>query len=298
MAVSLAELVRDRVRVLDGAWGTELHKRGLAPGACPDLWNVDRPEAVEAVARSYVEAGSEIILTNTFGSNRFVLAGWGAEDRVAELAEAGTAISRAAAEGTDVKVFASIGPTGKIVMMEEVAEEKLAAAFAEAAEAVSWAGADAVVLESFGELAELKIALRAVRHACDLPAVASMTFDAGPDKTSTMMGNKPSQLVAAAEAGGASAVGANCGVGPEQSVRVAAMLRAAGELPIWIKPNAGLPQADKRGRTTFPMGPDAYAAHVGELIAAGANFIGGCCGTTPQHVRAIRAAVAEVADPS
>ena len=227
MDLDLKEFVADGVRVLDGAWGTELQQRGLPAGSCPELWNTANPEAVEAVARSYVEAGSDIILTNTFGANRFVLAQHEAESRVAELAEAGAAISRSAAgAGADVKVFASIGPTGKIVMMGEVAEEDVAAAFSEAAEAVAWGGADAVVLESFAELAEARIALQAVRKACDLPVVISMTFDSGPDKAHTMMGTKPADLAAMAEADG-----------------------------------------------------------------AGANLIGGCCGTTPDHIRAIRRAV-------
>jgi len=278
------------VRVLDGAWGTELQKRGLEGGACPELWNADNPDPVAAVAASYVRAGSDIILTNTFGANRFVLALHGAGARAGELARAGADISRGAA-GADAKVFASIGPTGKIIMMGEVPAEDLASAFAETALAVEQGGADAIVLESFSELAEAKIALQAVRDACDLPVVLSMTFDSGPDKTATMMGTSPGDLAAMAEAGGAAAVGANCGLGPDNYVRVAELLRQATELPIWIKANAGLPIADADGNTTFPMGPDQFAAFVPAIIEAGANFIGGCCGTTPDHIRAIRKVV-------
>ena len=282
-----------RVRVTDGAWGTELQKLGLPAGTCPELWNVENAQAVQAVADSYVQAGSEVILTNTFGGNRFALSGHGAGERVAELVEAGTAISRKAA-GADVKVFASIGPSGKLVMLGEVAAEQFAAAFAEAAGAIARGGADAIVVESFIELAELRLALRAVKDACDLPVVVSMAFTSGPDKTATMMGNSPQDLVEAAEAGGADAVGANCGCGPANYVTVAEILRSATALPIWIKPNAGMPVISK-GKTTFPMGPGEFAAYVRQLIEAGANFIGGCCGTTPEHVRAIRKAVDEAA---
>jgi len=278
------------VRVTDGAWGTEMQKRGLPAGLPPEVWNVERPDAVAAVARGYVEAGSDVIITNTFGANRFVLESHGIRGRVGELAEKGAAISRAAA-GNDRKVFASIGPTGRIVMMGEVNEEEFAAAFAEAAAACERGGADAIVLESFSELAEISIAIKAVRQATSLDVVASMTFASGPDASATMMGNTPGDLAAAAGTCRADAVGANCGIGPENYVKVAALLRAATDLPVWIKPNAGMPFIGPGGATTFPMGPEDFASYVPSLLDAGANFIGGCCGTTPAHIRAVRAAV-------
>ena len=288
MAFDLAEFA-SRIRVTDGAWGTQLQEHGLPAGACPELWNVENAEAVRSVAAAYVQAGSDVILSNTFGANRFILAAHDAGDRAGELAEVGAAISRAVA-GDDVKVFASIGPSGKIVMMGEVSADELSAAFAEAAVAVERAGADAIVLETFNELEEIALALRAVRAACDLPVVCSMTYASGPDKTATMMGNTPGDLAAMAMDNGAAAVGANCGVGPDNYVRVAELYRQAADLPIWIKANAGLPVVVD-GQTKFPMGPDEFAAAVGPLVAAGANFIGGCCGTGPAHIRAVRAAV-------
>jgi len=277
------------LRVSDGAWGTQLQARGLPAGSAPDLWNVDYPGSVEEVAQGYVEAGSDAIITNTFGANRFVLDAHGAGGRVAELVEAGVGISRQAA-GDDVKVFASIGPTGKIVMMGDVPPEQISAAFAEAAEPMEWAGADAILLESFAELEELVLALKAVRGVTSLPIVASMTFSSGPDGTATMMGNHPADLAKAAKLHGAAAVGANCGAGPERFVRVAHLLREATDLPLWIKPNAGLPVVVK-GETIFPMGAEEFASYVPKLAEAGARFIGGCCGTTPEHIRAVRGAV-------
>ena len=277
------------VRVIDGAWGTELQKRGLQAGALPELWNVENVQAVEAVAAGYVGAGSDVILTNTFGANSFVLSAHGLADRAPELAEAGAAISKRAA-GAEAKVFASIGPTGKIVMMGDVPAEEITVAFAETAAAVAAGGAEAIVLETFNELAEAELALRAVKSACELPVVVSMTFASGPDETATMMGDSPANLAAMAEANGAEAVGANCGAGPANYVKVAALLGAATDLPIWVKPNAGLPVLVD-GRTIFPMGPTEFVAYVGDLVAAGANFIGGCCGTTPDHIRAVRRAV-------
>ena len=162
MALNL-DAYRGHLTVTDGAWGTELQKRGLPAGAPPELWNVENPSAVEDVARQYVQAGSRIILTNTFGSNAFVLARHGWAARAAELAEKGAAISRQAA-GTNAKVFASIGPTGKIVMMGEVSQEEIYAAFANVAKAVARGGADAVVVETMTELAEVSLAIRAVRE--------------------------------------------------------------------------------------------------------------------------------------
>ena len=188
------------VRLTDGATGTQLAVLGLTPGTPSEVWNAVNPSAVEQVARSYIQVGSEVILTNTLCANRFMLALHGIESRTAELAEAGTLIARRAADaaqsdgGREVKVFASIGPTGKIVMTEEVSPDELAAAFAQTAEAVAFGGVDAIVLETFNELAELEIALAAVRKATGLPVVACMTFSSGPDKTRTMMGNAPGDL--------------------------------------------------------------------------------------------------------
>ena len=276
-----------KVRLADGAWGTELQKLGLPPGVPPEKWNADAPHHVLAVARSYVQAGSDLILTNTFGANRFALDSHGLKDRSAELAEAGTRISRQAA-GKEVPVFASLGPTGKIVMMEEVPREEIAAAYAESAEALAWGGADAIVLETFNELDEIALALEGAKEgAAGIPVIVSMTFVVRPTGVFTMMGNKPQDLARLAKRLGAAAVGTNCGAGPEDFVQVVRLLRAASDLPIWVKPNAGLPKVVK-GKTVFPMGPQEFAAFAPQLIAAGASIVGGCCGTTPEHIRAVR----------
>jgi 5-methyltetrahydrofolate--homocysteine methyltransferase len=165
------------------------------------------------------------------------------------------------------------------------------------AQGLAAGGAEAIVLETFNELADAEIALRAVRGTCGLPVVVSMAFAYGPEKAATMMGDTPADLVRVAEANGADAVGANCGLGPERYVRVTELLRAATDLPIWIKPNAGLPEV-RDGKTVFPMGPEEFVSHVPRLIDAGANFIGGCCGTTPDFIRAIRAWVDDRGKPA
>ncbi len=288
MAFDLREFAT-RIRVLDGAYGTQFQKHGLEAGACPELWNIDNPEPVLTVTDAYVQAGSDAIITNTFGANRFVLAQHDAQGRVAELAEAGARLARRVA-GNDVRVFGSVGPSGKIVMMGDVAEDDLRATFADAAQALQRGGVDAIILETFNELAEVRIALQAVKAMTDLPVICSMTYTAGGEIPATMMGNRPAELAALAEELGADGVGANCGLGPDGYVEVAQEYRQATALPIWIKANAGLPEI-VHGETTFPMGPEAFQGYVKPLIDAGANFIGGCCGTGPEYIRLIRQAV-------
>jgi methionine synthase I (cobalamin-dependent) len=277
-------------RLADGGWGTLLEQRGLPSGMAPDLWNLENPTAIVDVARSYVHAGSEIILTNTFRTNRYALERQRTDHTVEELARAGVGLSREAAEGK-AKVFASIGPTGKIVMMQEIGREEFATAYEEVARALGAAGPDAIVLETFNELEELVLALNAVKANCVLPVVACMSFAVGPDGTATIMGNSPEDLASAAREHGADAVGANCGIGPETYVTVARRLHASTDLPIWIKPNAGAPEVGPDGQTTFPIGPQEFAACVPRFLEAGASFVGGCCGTTPEHIRRMRAAL-------
>ena len=281
-----------RPRVTDGVYGTELQKSGLIAGDCPEILNIENPEAVEAVTRSYVEAGSDVVMTNSLGANRFILDRYGAAERALELARTAASISRRAVQGTETKVFGSFGPTGKMVMTGQTAREDIFNAFVETTEGLASGGVDAIVLETFNELAEAEIALRAVKKVCDLPVVVSMAFAFGPDKSCTMMGENPADLAAMASENGADAIGANCGLGPDGYICVAEMLRTAWELPIWVKPNAGLPVVTN-GTTSFPMGAEEFGGFVPKLIKAGAGFIGGCCGTTPEHIRIIRRLVDE-----
>ena len=271
--------------VTDGAWGTQLQQRGLAVGACPDAWNLTQPEKVAEVARAYVEAGSQVVLTNTFGANRFVLARHGLAEKVAEINRAGVEISRRAADGR-AKVFASIGPSGVMLMMGKVSEAELQAAFAAQAEAIAEAGADAVVVETMSDPAEARLAVAAAR-AAGLPVVACMTFDSGPNKDRTMMGTTPEQAAQELTAAGADVIGANCGQGIAGFVEICRRLHAATDGPVWIKPNAGLPELVD-GRTVYRQTPEQFAAYVPQLVAAGAGFIGGCCGSTPEFIKAVR----------
>ena len=292
----MAKLTRDNFKQLplsptDGAWGTELMKLGEPSAELKELWNVSAPDRVLQVARSYVDAGARIILTNTFSANRVVLDRHGVTGRAAELSRAGAAISRRAAADRAL-VFGSIGPTGKLVSMKQLSVADAEAAFAEQAVALAEGGADAIVIETMADLEEAKAALRACLGACDLPVGVSFTFDAGKEKNRTMMGVSPAQAWAAARDGGASFVGANCGIGIDAYVKVARELAQCGaELPLWIKGNAGRPEMAADGSVHYRAGPEDFSRAVPELVAAGVRVIGGCCGSTPAHVAAIVAAI-------
>jgi 5-methyltetrahydrofolate--homocysteine methyltransferase len=271
--------------LIDGAWGTQLQARGLPPGEVGDVWNLVHPEQVEAVARAYVDAGSQIILTNTFRANRIALERYPERGRVVDINRAGVEISRRAAHGR-ARVFASIGPSGKLLMRRDISESALAAAFAEQAQALADAGADGLVVETMTDLVEAQIAVEAA-VTTGLPVVACMVFDSGKQKDRTMMGVTPRQAAVELARAGAHAVGANCGIGIEHCVPICAAMTAATDRPIWIKPNAGIPELVK-GEIVYRMTPEAFADYLPSLIAAGARFIGGCCGTTPQFIAALR----------
>jgi methionine synthase I (cobalamin-dependent) len=282
MNALIAELVRGAPILTDGGWGTELQARGLAPGECPDEWNLTRPEDVAAVAAAYAEAGSGIVLTNTFRANRIALAGHGLDQRVAAINRAGVELSRR----SGAKVFASVGPSGRMLAAGEVAEPDLRDAFAEQCEALAAAGADALVVETMSDVDEAAIAIGAAK-VTGLPVVGCMVYDSGRNKDRTMMGTTPEQAAARLVEAGADVIGANCGCGIEGYVPICARLRAATDRPVWIKANAGLPELVE-GRVTYRMTAEEFAGHARKLVELGAAFIGGCCGTSPEYIRALR----------
>lgn len=279
------ELVRRAPVITDGAWGTQLQAGGLQPGDVPDLWNLSHPKEVSSVARAYVEAGSQIILTNTFGANRFRLLDAEAADQVREINAAGVALSREAA-GRKALVFASMGPSGKLLMSGDVSEDELAEGFHEQAEALAAAKPDGLVIETMQDPVEAGIAIRAAK-ATGLPVVCSMVFDSGKDLDRTMMGTTPEQAVAAMVDAGADVVGANCGQGVAGFVTICRRFKAASQgRPVWIKANAGLPTM-KDGKAVYATTAQDFASYVPALLEAGASFIGGCCGTAPEFIRSI-----------
>jgi 5-methyltetrahydrofolate--homocysteine methyltransferase len=283
-------LAQKRVLAADGAWGTELAGRGLAPGEAPERWNSERPDDVRAVAESYAAAGSDVILTNTFGGTGVKLTRAGLASRAGEFNLAGAELSVKAAAGRAL-VFGSVGPCGEL--LEPYGEMDPAAAQASFAEQIRWlaeGGVDGIVIETMADLNEAKVALAAAKESCRLPVVVCMTFEKGPLGLATMMGVRPEHAAKALAEAGADLVGANCGAGIAQMVEVTRELRAATKLPLWIKPNAGKPELVE-GKTVYRETPAEFAARVGELVAAGAAVLGGCCGTTPEHIRLLAAEV-------
>lgn len=275
--------------ITDGGWGTELQRRGLPPGAHPDTWNLSHPAEVEEVARSWVEAGSEVILTNTFRANALALP----ETQLDALNRAGVSISRRAAARR--LVFASMGPTGRRLrsampnserlVSGNISHDQAAAAFTAQAQSLAAAGPDALLLETMSDIDEARLAVEAGRRT-GLPVIVSFTFQSGSNQDRTMTGASPEDVAIAMVTAGASAVGANCGVGVQQAVSLCQRFRAACDLPIWIKPNAGLPIVE--GSTLrYSTSAEAFAAHCAPLRDAGAAFIGGCCGSTPDFIRAL-----------
>ena len=271
--------------ILDGGWGTQLQGFGLKVGAHPDLWNLSAPEKVEQVARAYVEAGSRVILTNTFGATKFTLEKHGYGGRVAEVNRAGVEISKRATTGTPTKVFASMGPTGIMLMMGEVKPEELYDAFLEQAAAIAEAGADAIVVETMSDPAEAELAVQAAKTT-GLPTAVSFVFDSGRNQDRTMMGTTPEQVVQRMTDAGADIIGSNCGQGIDGFIPICRRMRAVTTLPIWMKANAGLPEVVD-GVTVYRQSPELFAEKARELVEAGANFIGGCCGTSPDFIRAL-----------
>jgi methionine synthase I (cobalamin-dependent) len=281
----IENLLKDGTVITDGSWGTQLQEKGLGINECPDSWNLTHSDKVEEVARSYVDAGSRIILTNTFRSNRIALEGFNLADKVKEINRAGVEISKHAA-GEKAYVFASVGPSGKMLMTGDVTEEQLYEAFKEQIESIKAAGADGIVIETMSDLSEAVIALKAAKET-GLPVIVSMAFDSGKNKEFTFMGHSPEDAAVRLTEAGADVIGANCGQGIEGFTNICKRLKASTHLPVWIKPNAGLPELHQN-KTFYKTTAKDFAEYIPELLEAGADFIGGCCGTNPGFIKEIK----------
>ena len=280
-----------QILVSDGAWGTFLYQKGLNAGECPDEWSLTHYDAVKDIAQSYIDAGADIVQSNSFGASRFKLQYFGLQDKAFEINEAAARASREVA-GNDQYVVASIGPTGKMLLMGDVTEDELYDAFREQAIALEKGGADAVCIETMSDADEAVLAIRAAKENTGLEVIATFTFEKTlQGEYRTMMGLSPSETTRAALDAGADIVGTNCGNGIERMVDIVKEIRT--QFPdafILVQANAGLPVLVD-GVNVFPETPEIMASYIPSLIEAGANIVGGCCGTTPAHIKAIKEAV-------
>lgn len=281
------ELKTGKILLSDGALGTLLQARGMQPGECPELWNITHRKVLTEIAEAYLDAGSEIITTNSFGGSRLKLSQYGIGDRVSELNRIAASICRDAA-GEQNHVAGSVGPTGRMLIMGDVTETELYDTFSEQTIALEKGGADIIIIETMSAVDEALLAVRAARENTGCTVIITMTFskDMKGDYF-TMMGVSPAEMVKSMNEAGAHIVGSNCGNGIEDMTGIVKAIRAADKnIPVIIQANAGTPQYID-GITIFRESPEMMASFVPELIKCGASIIGGCCGTTPEHIRAM-----------
>lgn len=286
-----SRLHRGTIIVADGAWGTSLLERGLPASRAPEWWTIERPDVIAHLAVEYVDAGAEIITTNTFGGSRFRLVPNGLGGRVADVNRTGVEIVRGAV-GDRAYVSASIGPSGLLLEPHgDASAEAIRSGFDEQVAALAAAGPDLYCVETMTDAHEAALAVAAVRAAApSAPVIATMTFDVTPRGSFTIMGVSVAKAARALEEAGATAVGANCGAGIDAMLEVARAFVATTILPVAIRANAGLP-VRRGGRLVYPDDATHYAAVAAQIAQLGVSVIGGCCGTTPEHVRAVARAV-------
>ncbi len=286
----LDRLAAGELLIADGATGTYLQQRGLEPGGCPEEFNASHPEVVSGMARDYFAAGSDMVLTNSFGGSRFMQKKYGYGERVREFNR--LAAEHAAGQKPDERHYAvaSVGPTGEMMepLPDGVSESAMYDALAEQMAALAEGGADAILVETQMALEEAVVGIRAARENTNLPVFATMVFDLGPRGFFTMMGVTPERAVTELRAAGADVVGANCGNGIDRMIDLAAQMRAADDGPMLIQSNAGIPDM-KGGEIIYNEGPEFMAERFERLAEMGVNILGGCCGTGPDHIRAIKA---------
>ena len=278
------------IHIFDGAMGTMLQEGGLKAGGCPELMNIEQPEVVRKIHEAYIEAGATMIETNTFGASSLKLDHYGLEDRVAELNQAAVRIAQEASRGR-AKIVGSLGPTGRFITpLGDLDFEEAYQSFYEQAKALADAGADYLIFETCIDIQEMRAGLLAAKDATKLPIICQLSYS---EDGRSVTGTDPQTAAVTLEALGADIIGVNCSLGPQELVPIVQTLADNCSVPISVLPNAGMPRLEN-GKTVFPMQPDEFASWGTKLVAAGATYLGGCCGTTPAHIKALAAAVQDL----
>lgn len=273
--------------ICDGGMGTQLIEKGLQGGGCPELWNLERPEKIEEIHKSYISSGADLITTNTFGGNLLKLKNFHLESKADEINQAGVNIARKSAEEKTL-VLGDIGPTGEFLKpLGTYSSEEFYEIFHKQAESLAKAGADAIIIETMTDLGELTQAVKASKNT-GLPVIASMAFtkDANRNDFHTMMGVDLKTFVNSAAGTGADVISVNCGSGAEEILEIIKRLKKLTSFPLMAEPNAGLPHLIK-GKTLYEQPPESFAETALKIFDAGAGIVGGCCGTTPEHIRVL-----------
>jgi len=298
------ELVNKKTVILDGATGTNLQEAGMPVGVCPEQWILEHPEVLVDLQKAYVEAGTDILYAPTFSANRLKLQEYGLEDRLAEMNRELVALSKQAASGCayagnsgarKVYVAGDLTMTGQqLYPIGELQFEELVDIYKEQAGVLLEAGVDLFVVETMMSLQECRAAVIAIREICDLPIMVSLTYQTDGR---TLYGTTPEIATVVLQELGADAIGINCSTGPEDMIVPVKKMAEYATIPVFAKPNAGLPRLEN-GKTVFDTTPEEFAACGCKLVEAGAAFVGGCCGTTPAHIKALADAVADMKAPA
>ncbi len=282
--MTFIQLLEQNILLSDGAIGTQLQQHGLDTGECPELWNETHADIIRGIHTAYLDAGARVLTTNSFGGSPTKLAGYELRDRAYDLNRMAAECACEVAKD-DAFVMGSVGPSGALVMMGDVDPKALQQDFEIQIRGLLDGGADMIIAETMSDLEEIKLVIRATRAVSTAPVIASMSYEPGARGYRTMMGVDISTAVQALEQSGADIIGANCGTGIQGAVEIVREIRLHTRHPILSEPNAGLPQLEA-GRTVYKEAPEAMAQQIPDLVHAGARLVGGCCGTTPEHIRA------------
>jgi len=293
MLSSILDLIKERVVLLDGGMGTELIRHGFPQGDCPESWNVEKPEVVKMIHQSYFEAGSDVVLTNSFGGNKIKLASHGLEKRCYELnREAAIIAHEVKPEGRFVA--GSMGPTGKFLKPQgEFTEEEFEEAYAEQAKGLTDGKVDFLLIETQYDLKEALCAFRATKKSSPLPVFVTMTFNNYPKGFFTIMGNSVSHCVEELEKNDVPVIGSNCTINSEEMVDLIKTMREATSLPLIAQANAGKPSLSAEGEVSYSQGLEDYVRFIPKIIKNGATLVGGCCGTNPDYIRCMAQIIKE-----